>query len=993
MHPGLARGSQFGQTRGATAKSMILFLFFCSGATALIYEVVWSKYLTLMFGSTVQAQTVVLAVYMGGLALGNRLFGKKADATRQPLAAYGYLELIIGLYAFFFASIYTGTDRVFIFLGSPVSGQPWLLLLLKGLLSVALLIVPTVLMGGTLPILAAWLERKTSDAGRASARFYAINSLGAVVGAWLAGFILVRQLGMVAALQATAIVNVLIGFVASGIGRKQNLAPVAEKKAPSSARKKEPGPMVSSCVLVAISGALSMGLEVAASRGLTLIFGASLQAFSIVLMAFILGIGCAGYVISSSRAKRWRIQTVSWVVLLCAGVFIGLMMCGVGWWVEFYREAKTGIGRSQMGYYFHEVLAGIMSLVVLGIPAGLIGAVLPLCLKQEEQAGSLGFHVGRLLTWNTLGAVGGVLMCGFVIMPTFGLRGALGAASITLCLAASLLLWVNASPRLSLLPALAALMFLGLAIWGGEDWRLVLSSGVFRERVLIVDKRFMKWRRDHIKLLFYEDAADATVSVEQGDGSTEFGIHAENEHVLRINGKVDATSRGDWPTQQLIAQLPMLARPQSKEVFLLGFGCGVTAGALMGHPLDRLTIAENCPPVLRAGRYFDQWNRGVLTNARVRIAHDDARTVLKLGEQQYDIIISEPSNPWMVGVGSIFSQEFYEIAASRLKADGIIAQWFHVYEINDEIVAMILRTFHSVFPNMEIWDPRAGDLIILGSKRPWKSDPSIYKQVFAREIPRRDLESLGLMTPESIWARQLASQQTAPAIAGEGPIQTDAFPILEYDAPEAFFVGANSSVVFAYDERTWQSEMAPREKYEVLRGMDDTRLAAIFGKYDSVNLDVQKTLYWRTRLPLRPGDPGLYVDIHPLPSVFRPMNSPHAPVEVLPQDNDAIRALAIAEELLGINSPNKARGISLIETTLQGQIDGVPPKVPETTASFYAALAIRASFHLGRKEDAIKLLAMGLKLDPESPQLGYLRRVLTHADWIKEAAATVPGRN
>ena len=955
---------------------MILFLFFCSGATALIYEVVWSKYLTLMFGSTVRAQTMVLAVYMGGLALGNRLVGRKADAARQPLALYGYLEIFVGLYGFLFFAVYGGADWLFIKLGASVVGRPGILLLLKAVLSVAMLLLPTVLMGGTLPLLAAWLERNTADAGRASARFYAVNSLGAVAGAWLAGFLLIRQLGMVASLQAAATVNVLVGLAAAWLGRKQITPPAPVRLIHVGEGRPGPSPVIAGCLLVAVSGGLSMGLEVSASRGLTLIFGASLQAFSIVLMAFILGIGFAGVVVSSGFARRWRAPAVSCFALLAAGLFIGLMMGGIEWWVDFYRNAKTGLGRTPMGFHYHQLLAGIMSIVVLGFPAGLIGSVLPLCLKEAEQAGGLGDRVGRLLTWNTLGAVAGVLLSGFVIMPQFGLRGALGASALFLCVAAAGLMWLNGSRRLVLIPTAAAALVLWSAIAGGEGWRIVLISGVFREWVQVVDQHDMQWRRNHVKLLFYEDAADATVSVEQVDGLTEFGIHSDEDRVLRVNAKTDATAKADWHTQQMLAHLPMMARPQSKEVFLLGFGSGITAGALLGHPLDRLTIAENCPPVLRAGRYFDFWNRGALTNSRVRIIQDDARTALKLGREDFDIIISEPSNPWMAGVGSVFSREFYEIAASRLKEDGIMAQWFHVYEINDRIVAMILRTFGSVFPNMEVWDPGPGDIVILGSNRPWKSDPAAYAEVFASEQPRKDLELLGLLTPESVWARQLASQGTAPAIPGPGPVQTDAFPILEYDAPEAFFIGASSSVLFAYDERTWQSDFASSEKFAVLRGMDDARLGKIFDHYNSVSQDVQKTINWRARLPLHPGDAGPFVDNHPLPSLFRPTNAAPASVGVLPTDNEVTRALAAAEELLDLNSPDPARGIAMIESALEGQLKGSAPKIDPGVGAFYAALAARAAAHLGRKEQAAKLVLTGMAIAPANAQLFYISRVL-----------------
>src|SRR5438045_1836758 len=199
---------------------LVPFLFFCSGATALVYEVVWSKYLTLMFGSTVQAQTVVLAVFMGGLALGNRLFGARADRAPQPLVIYGYIELAIGLYAFFFDSFYRLADGAFVRLGNGQLEHRVLLLGLKGALSVAVLLGPTILMGGTLPLLAAWLQRQSNDAGRWSARFYSINSLGAVFGAGMAGFYLVRALGMVSSLQMTALVNVLVGFTAVGLARR-----------------------------------------------------------------------------------------------------------------------------------------------------------------------------------------------------------------------------------------------------------------------------------------------------------------------------------------------------------------------------------------------------------------------------------------------------------------------------------------------------------------------------------------------------------------------------------------------------------------------------------------------------------------------------------------------------------------------------------------------------------------------------------------------------
>jgi len=279
---------------------LILFLFFCSGATALIYEVVWSKYLALLLGSTIQAQTVVLAVFMGGLALGNKLFGRQADRAQKPLVIYGRIEIVIGLYAFIFSIIYRMADGFFASAGSKLLDHSGWLLLLKGILSVGLLLGPTILMGGTLPILAAWLQKNMADAGRRSARFYSTNSFGAVCGAGLAGFFLVPQFGMPLTMKMTAVVNVLIGLVAIGIGKKQAAQIPAAEQIPETQPPATDQPEITSrifrwgCVLVALTGGVSMGLEILASRCLALIFGASLQVFAIVLMAFISSINFLG---------------------------------------------------------------------------------------------------------------------------------------------------------------------------------------------------------------------------------------------------------------------------------------------------------------------------------------------------------------------------------------------------------------------------------------------------------------------------------------------------------------------------------------------------------------------------------------------------------------------------------------------------------------------------------------------------------------------------
>lgn len=816
----------------------VLLLFFCSGATALVYEVLWSKHLALLLGSTVQAQTVVLAVFMGGLALGNRLFGRRADTVANPLALYGRLELAIGLYAFFFPLLHRVADQLFIRAGAPLLDRPTALLALKGALSIGLLLGPTILMGGTLPLIAAWLNRRGTDAGRLSARFYSVNSLGAVCGAWLAGFVLVQAMGMTAALQLTALVNIGLGLVALGLARQPAAAsPPHESEHPQSTVPVTTGssPITNHyslpILIVALTGAISMGLEVLAARSLVLIFGASLQAFAIVLMAFILGIGVGGAVMASPRTRGWQRETGTMVLLISAALWIGLLVASVEHWVEFYRWVKTGLARTETGYTFHQLCSGMMSLIVLGVPAGLLGAVLPLWIRELPQSGTaLGRGVGRLLTWNTIGAVAGTLVTGFGLMPGLGLRGAFLTLALGLCLAAWLLARQlhRSGPELIAGTVAAALML--IAAFGGESWQHLLSSGVFRLRETELRRNLVAHRQQHVKVHFYEDAADASVAVEQGDG-----VETSDQLMLRINGKPDATSRGDLATQFLLGHLPVLARPESKDIFVLGFGSGVTAGALLGHPVEQIVVAENCAPVLRAAKFFAPWNRSVLTNRLARIINEDARTLLKLSPQRYDIIISEPSNPWMVGVGSVFSREFYELCASRLKDGGIMTQWFHVYEMHDGIAELVFHTFASVFPNLEIWDPGTGDLILLGSQKPWATGPEVWQKVFARTEPHRDLAAIGLRAPEALWARQFASQRTARLFIENGPEQSDEFPLLEYEAPRAFYIGASATAFLQFDERTRQYQLAPAAKRTALANLPAPLITPIFPAFGSMN--------------------------------------------------------------------------------------------------------------------------------------------------------------
>ncbi len=878
---------------------MVLALFFGSGATALVYEVVWAKFLAQMFGSTIYAQTVVLAVFMGGLALGNRIFGGWSDGLRNPVKAYGVLEILIGVYAFLFHTLERLTDKIFIAAGTPIVEHSGWLLLLKGVLSAALLLGPTILMGGTLPLLAAWLNQSGGDASRRSARFYSVNSLGAVAGAASAGFWLVQNYGMIATIQITATANVVIGLSAILLNRSGWLAqPVAAAGKTDSAPALPSETLRWAGVIVAMTGGVSMGLEILASRSLALIFGSSLQSFAVVLIAFILGIGLgSAWIASPRRASKTGEKTV--VGLLCvAAAWVTLLVFNIEQWVDFYRIARIGLSRTPVGYVYHELLTVLIALVILGIPAALIGTVLPLMIRaMAGQGEALGARVGTLLTWNTLGAVAGTLITGFGLMPFFGLRNAFGVLALVLAVVA-LIIALRRGWLAGVVGTAGACGLVGcLFLFGGESWRNVMSSGIFRINETSFQSGLMAMRKNHFKILFYEDGPDATVSVEQVDG-----IVAPAALGLRTNGKPEAGTQLDLSTQFLVSHLPMMAKPGAKDVFVLGLASGMTAGVMLAYPIDRLDVAENCEPVIHASKLFDDWNRHVLDDPRTHLWREDARTVLKLRPQLYDVIITEPSNPWFVGTGSVFSQEYYKLAASRLKPGGIMAQWFQVYETQDDMVQLVLRTFSSVFPYVEIWDAGAGDIVLIGAMQPWPTGPEVFRQSFAIDRVRTDMWMINVESPEALLARQLASQRTGFAIADKGPIQSDLFPVLEYAAPRAFFLGNGSKVLWGYDERTRQQLLAPAEKVATLAALPMAMVQLVFSDFFTVNGDVFSCVFGTAP---NAGVPCVFQT--PL-SVPPPMSdgSPIAKAEKAFQAGDYVQAETLTQAVLQQN-PNDAQ--------------------------------------------------------------------------------------
>jgi hypothetical protein len=390
-----------------------------------------------------------------------------------------------------------------------------------------------------------------------------------------------------------------------------------------------------------------------------------------------------------------------------------------------------------------------------------------------------------------------------------------------------------------------------------------------------------------------------------------------------------------------------------------------------------LVVAENCGPVLRAVNYFAPWNRGVVTNPATRVWLEDARTVLKLSPQQYDVIVSEPSNPWFATIGSVFSQEFYQLAAKRLKPGGVMAQWFHVYEMHDGIVDLVLRTFASVFPVLEVWDVGGGDVILLGSRQPWDCSLAGWRKAYEHEPVRQDLASIGIGTPEALLAHQLASQRTAFAIPSPGPLQADAFPLLEYDAPMAFFLGATSTSLARFDERTWQAAFASPEKQAALAGLDVPALRNSFHS-GSINGELWQLLAPRLQPAASSGSTPVQPATAKLPCLLVP--ALRVAFEPPAGASPEYQSLLSARASLLNREPAWEEPVQTIRRTLRGLLATPPSKPLEEPAPRFAAAAARACLVHSSFTAAKELLDLGSNFDRLDPELNYLQRILGRED-------------
>lgn len=772
---------------------MLAALSLASGFSGLVYEVLWAKELGLLFGGTAAAQMVVLSCFLGGLAAGNWALGRRADLG-EPMTLYGRLELgiaALGLSAplFFRAAAWAFPARY------PL-----------GALAV---FVPCFLMGGTIPALArAAGPRRGEGLERSVASVYFWNCLGAVGGALAAGYLLLARLGLDGTAVTAACVNAICGI--AGCRFKRSPAPSSPAKEASDAAF-TPLPAVVVYEAAFLSGLVSLAYETGWVRLLTLVLGGSSYSFCAMLSGFIAGIALGSLLVSATRLGRMRPDVLfGWAQLgVAAAVLICLPLYERLPWI--FRLINGRISRGPWGFVEFEAVKFAFCFALMVPATALIGMTLPLMSRLAVDDGEVGAGVGRVFAANTAGNVVGAAAA-YLVLPAIGLEAMLRAATtVSAAVGAGVLAltlpWSRGA-RWAVV-SVAALGLLGYRAAVPSWNRAMLSLGDYRGHARWLPFNFRQYRDGvlaEMRLASIEDGPEATVTIMEGRdkflGTT----------VLKINGKTEASNSGDMATQILCAELPLILRPDSRDVLVVGLGSGITAGSALRHRLvRRLDVVEISRAVAHAAAFFRKENGAVLEDPRAHLTIADAKAFLRRpGGPDYDLVISEPSNPWMAGVANLFTSDFYADVRRRLRPGGIMMQWFHVYEMDDDDFRLVLRTFASSFKHVTVWNVHDADALLLGSDEPLAPDwRRADRDILAKPV-FDDFNRAGLHTVAALLSLQTASDETARAMAGSGPLNRDRRPLLEYSAPVAYFRGDSSDLIDREDDRVASPERRSR---------------------------------------------------------------------------------------------------------------------------------------------------------------------------------------
>ena len=749
-------------------RRVIFLLFLLSGISGLVYEVVWTRMLMVVFGNTVFAVATVLSAFMTGLALGSFSSGRMIDRRKDPLRIYAALQVAIAVSAVLLTALLANIGSVSVWFQRAVSGSAFLLTLLRYAVSFGVLVVPTILMGATLPVLSKFVVEHTSSLGRRVGTLYALNTLGAAAGCYAAGFLLIGRIGLNRTVWAAAGLNLCVGVVAWCLRR-----PVIER-VPS--RPSSPGPQTdlaaepgrggrSLQVLVlcamALSGFAALGYEVVWTKALILSVGNSVYAFAAMLTTFLVGLAIGGLFCSCvvDRGKR----LVAALGLVEVGIGLYGIVC-VHLFARMLRYGGLGVAAVPGGWSAAAGMGFLRAFSIMLFPTLLMGASFPLAARiYTVNFRRVGRGVGDVYSCNTVGAIAGSAVTGFVLVPMLGLQNSMAA--------------------LGLLNVTVGLI-LGAAEPSMRHRAKVVFVGVVSGALLLVlwtapRDVFRRALEKATKFIYYKEGISGTVCVEDSGTSRR----------LILDGREMAgTSLRRFDSQKILGHLPMLLHPNPRTAFVLGFGAGGTCYSISTHPgVERIDTAELCPAIVEAAPLFGELNHGILRDPKLHLVVNDGRNFLLTTRRRYDVISVDLLLPNAAGTGALYTKEFYELCYRRLNEGGLIVEWLPPHYFSMQHVKIILKTCQSVFPHTALWhSPQYTCLLMIGSKKPFRIDFQRLRERMNSPAVHGDLVKAQMADPCTLMSYFVAADKTLEAFAAEAvALNTDDLPLIEYSVPRA----------------------------------------------------------------------------------------------------------------------------------------------------------------------------------------------------------------
>mgnify|MGYP001469293553 CR=1 FL=1 len=770
------------------ARKALIVLFALSGFSGLIYENIWSYYLKLFLGHAAYAQTLVLAIFMGGMAIGAWFSAKYSSGWSNALRVYAVTEGIIGVFGLVFHGTFEWATGLAYSTILPSLGDPIAIITFKWGLATLLILPQSILLGMTFPLMTASLVRHSQgSSGSMIALLYFTNSIGAAIGVLLSGFWLVGQVGLPGTILTAALLNIVIALFAWLLARPQD----EDVQLPVSSINQA---VVSTdsfyWLLLSVSlltGTASFIYEISWIRMLSLVMGSSTHSFELMLSAFILGLAFGGLWIKQRIDRVKNMVRYLGIVQIIMGL---LAMATIALYTQTFELMQTlvsSLGNTDGGYVLYNISSYLMSLGLMFPATFCAGMTLPLLTHALLQRQYGEKSVGHVYAANTIGAIVGVFGAIHLGMPLLGLKG-LMTFGATLDMAVGLgLLWhmKESSGRQPLIYGAAIVVAsVGFTTLGVQWDFLKMASGVYRQGVLLNSKE--------ASVLFHKDGKTSTVDLtDHGGGLTS----------IRTNGKADASLQLDTQkpraldesTMVFLAAFPLALHPDAKAVANIGFGSGLTSQVLLGSSkLERVDTIEIEEAIVQAAEGFRRRVDAVYTDPRSHIYLDDAKTYFSSHESKYDIIISEPSNPWVSGVSSLFTDEFYRMAKTHLNDKGLFVQWFQMYEIDPEIVFSVLKALDKNFSDYALYKSAIDDLIIVASNGGNVSVPT--GAPLESDVIKNELVRYGIYAAEDFSMWKLAEKKSLlPLIRSfDVPVNSDYFPYLDLHASKTRFLHKNA---------------------------------------------------------------------------------------------------------------------------------------------------------------------------------------------------------